>query len=380
MSNKTERLTVKQGCSFHAEAKQAVAELSAQILQEDMRVVVFFCASTFNLDDLGAELKQAFDCPVIGCTSSGEITSEFGYQEGSLIGISLSSKELIVHPFFIHPLNQFDHPQSEALLHQLRQQLAMSAGLDAKQMFGMLLIDGLSMLEEQVVATLYSMLGNIPVLGGSAGDDLSFVKTKIYNDGQFVDNAAMFALFETTLPFKVFRSQHFEPTDIRLVITEADPATRTVTEINGEPAAEEFARLVGLELQALTPQMFATFPVMLRVGGEYFVRSIQKANPDGSLTFYCAIDTGLVLTIAKGNALLDNIQQNLDLLQKELPNYKIIIGCDCILRRVELAEKGWLCQASAILKDAKFMGFSTYGEQFNGIHVNQTLTGVAIGE
>jgi hypothetical protein len=25
------------------------------------------------------------------------------------------------------------------------------------------------------------------------------------------------------------------------------------------------------------------------------------------------------------------------------------------------------------------VGFSTYGEQFNGIHVNQTLTGVAIG-
>jgi hypothetical protein len=25
------------------------------------------------------------------------------------------------------------------------------------------------------------------------------------------------------------------------------------------------------------------------------------------------------------------------------------------------------------------VGFSTYGEQYNGIHVNQTFTGVAIG-
>jgi len=24
-------------------------------------------------------------------------------------------------------------------------------------------------------------------------------------------------------------------------------------------------------------------------------------------------------------------------------------------------------------------GFSTYGEQFNGVHVNQTFTGVALG-
>jgi len=25
------------------------------------------------------------------------------------------------------------------------------------------------------------------------------------------------------------------------------------------------------------------------------------------------------------------------------------------------------------------VGFSTYGEQFHGVHVNQTLTGIAIG-
>ena len=36
-------------------------------------------------------------------------------------------------------------------------------------------------------------------------------------------------------------------------------------------------------------------------------------------------------------------------------------------------------QVSAIFERARSCGFSTYGEQFRGIHVNQTLTGVAIG-
>ena len=31
-----------------------------------------------------------------------------------------------------------------------------------------------------------------------------------------------------------------------MVVTEADPATRIVTEINAEPAGREYARLVGL--------------------------------------------------------------------------------------------------------------------------------------
>jgi hypothetical protein len=37
---------------------------------------------------------------------------------------------------------------------------------------------------------------------------------------------------------------------------------------------------------------FAAHPLMVRAGGDYHVRSVQSANPDGSLTFYCAIDEG----------------------------------------------------------------------------------------
>jgi len=54
-------------------------------------------------------------------------------------------------------------------------------------MFGLLLVDGLSMLEEQVIASLYNQLGNVPLVGGSAGDDLQFRKSQVYWDGQFLD-------------------------------------------------------------------------------------------------------------------------------------------------------------------------------------------------
>jgi hypothetical protein len=163
------------------------------------------------------------------------------------------------------------------------------------------------------------------------------------------------------------------------VITESDCATRTVQEINGGPAAEEYAKALGLEVKELTSQVFAAHPVMLKIGGEYYVRSIQKANPDGSLTFYCAIDTGLVLTVAKGKALLENLHARVDSLRREVHGLKLVLGCDCILRRLELQQKGLLSEALKVLSGADFIGFSTYGENYNGIHVNQTLTGLALG-
>lgn len=354
--------------------------MAKAIQQPDASIVIFFASSKYDLATLGNALKDSFSCPVIGCTTSGEISSSTGYKEGGLVGVSLSSPGLIAHPKMIATLNRFGLVEGENLAQELRSELKLSSDFDPAKMFGLLLVDGLSMLEEQVVAALYSSLGGVSLVGGSAGDDLSFKETHIYWQGEFIKNAAIITLFETTLPFKAFQIQHFEPTDTRLVITESDCASRTVTEINGGPAAEEYARAVGLTITELNPQIFAAYPVMLKIGGEYYVRSIQKVNPDGSLTFYCAIDNGLVLTVGRGKGLVENLQENLTRLRQELPTLKVILGCDCILRRLELQQKDLTGAAEKVLKDVDFIGFSTYGEQFNGIHVNQTLTGIAIGE
>ena len=37
-----------------------------------------------------------------------------------------------------------------------------------------------------------------------------------------------------------------------------------------------------------------------------------------------------------------------------------------------------LSKLSALLQQHRVLGFSTYGEQLNSMHVNQTMTGVAI--
>jgi hypothetical protein len=373
------RVTVRQGSSFSADEEQAVGELVAQIGGAGLSVVILFCSPRYDLARLGPAIAEQFDCPVIGCTTAGEIASTLGYRDSGIVGVSIASDEMVVHPKLIHPLKAFDARASVDFAAALQRELTMSPSFDPARMFGFLLVDGLSMLEEQVTASLFNNMDGVRLFGGSAGDNLDFGTTYVYHDGHFHTDAALFTLFETTLPFRIFRIQHFEPTETRLVITEADGARRLVSEINGEPAAQEYARAVGLEIGDLTPQVFAAYPVMLKINGEYFVRSIQKVNDDGSLTFYCAIDNGLVLTVARGTNLVEHLKQNLRRLADEVPNLQLLLGCDCILRRLELAQTGQTELALPVLAACNFIGFSTYGEQFNGIHVNQTLTGLALG-
>jgi hypothetical protein len=120
---------------------------------------------------------------------------------------------------------------------------------------------------------------------------------------------------------------------------------------------------------------------MLRLGGEYYVRSIQKVNPDGSLTFFCAIDTGLVLTVAQSSiGLVDNLEKGLARIQENISRPALIFGSDCILRRLELQQHGNMDRVKAVLAQYPLIGFSTYGEQYCGIHVNHTLTALALGK
>jgi hypothetical protein len=45
---------------------------------------------------------------------------------------------------------------------------------------------------------------------------------------------------------------------------------------------------------------------------------------------------------------------------------------------MEALEKQKTGAVSSILRANRVVGFSTYGEQLNSMHVNQTMTGVAI--
>ncbi|MDY6951805.1 MAG: FIST N-terminal domain-containing protein [Thermodesulfobacteriota bacterium] len=374
----TNRLKVKTGRSVSTNEKEAVQELADAITQPEMKAAVFFCSSKYNLDELASELKRQFSCPLIGCTTAGEISSK-GYQEGGITGASLSSPELTVHSHTISPLSRFTLSHARELADAIRRELSLSRKFERETMFGLLLVDGLSMLEEQVVSALHNQFEGIPMVGGSAGDDLRFKTTAVYSDGRFLSDAALFTLVETTLPFLIFKTQHFEPTDTKMVITEAEPHKRLVAEINAEPAAEEYARVLGLEVGELNPTVFSEYPLMLKVGDEWYVRSIQRANKDKSLTFYCAIELGLVMTLAKGVDPVTDLKEKLEALFLEIPNPQLLIGCDCILRKLEIVEKGMQGQMAQLLKDLNVVGFSTYGEQFESIHVNQTLTGLAIG-
>jgi hypothetical protein len=376
-------MPARRGFSATPDPAEAVRDLLRQIEQEAMALVVFFASPSYDREALAAAIRaQLPEVEVIGCTTAGEITSE-GYRENTIAGVSFGRGDYKASIRMIGNLDRFRMEEGSHAVQELLSDLG-SAPLTARsvphQIFGMLLIDGLSRQEEVVVSSISRFLDPVPLFGGSAGDGLDFGTTWVFAKGSFHTNAAVLALIETNYAFSVFKLDHFRPTDKKMVVTEADPVRRLVMEINAEPAAPAYAKMVGLDEDELNPMTFAAYPVVVRVGGEYHVRSIQKVEDDGSLRFYCGIDEGLVLTVADGDDIARNLDAALTRISAELGSVDLILGFDCILRRLEAEQKQRSLEVSQILKRHGVVGFNTYGEQYRSMHVNQTFTGVAIGK
>ena len=314
-----------------------------------------------------------------GCTTAGEMTPA-GISDGEALAILLPADRFTVVSTMIENIRSTSMDGITATVERLKRELAERGnGKQGLGRFALCLIDGMSFAEEAVTAAFHWALDDIPLIGGSAGDDLRFETTTLVSNGRVESDCAIILLVATDVPFQVFKTENFVPTGKKLVVTASDPDRRIVHEFNAASAAEEYAAAVGVMPDQLTTMSFASHPVVVRVGGEYYCRSIQKVNADGSLSFFCAIDDGIVLSIAQPKGMVESTRNALKDIRERLGGLDMVLAFDCVLRRLDARNRQVFRDMSELYRANNVIGFGTYGEQYRSMHLNQTLTGIAFG-
>ncbi|WP_436798665.1 FIST N-terminal domain-containing protein [Mesorhizobium escarrei] len=343
--------------------------------------LLFFSQSLLEAVALSEALKN--HAPALryaGCSTAGEITPK-GLEDGQVMAMLLPSASFSAVSTMVENLSSSGMDGITGEVEALRRSLRGRVGHErADTTFALCLIDGLSYAEEAVTSAIHWGLDDIPLIGGSAGDDLKFETTRLISNGKVACDSAIIVLITTEIPFHVFKTDNFVPTDEKLVVTASDPDHRTVREFNATNAAEEYAASVGVIPQMLTPLSFASHPVVVKVGGEFYCRSIQKMHADGSLSFFCAIDDGVVLSIARPKNMVESTRAAFRDVEERLGGIDMILAFDCVLRRLDARNRQVFREISELYKVNNVIGFGTYGEQYRSMHLNQTFTGIAFGE
>ncbi|MGQ7843181.1 FIST N-terminal domain-containing protein [Granulosicoccus sp. 3-233] len=343
--------------------------------------IIWFSASRHAPEQLVTGLRQRSPTLTFcGCSTSGEVTPD-GMQEQGFIAVLLPARWFNAQSVVMQDAASLGMENIAGITAEHRKRFldTLPHPDETHTQFALLLIDGLSYSEETVTVAIDRGLDGIPLIGGSAGDDLLFEKTWQISNDQVMSGAAILTLIDCQLPFKLFTNNNFAPTEHKLVVTEADPDLRRVSEFNAEPAAVAYANAIGMSPEELDSGSFASYSVIVRFGGEHYSRSIQQLNEDMSLTFFCAIDNGLVMTVARSEGMVESSRQAIDALEQEIGPIDLIVGFDCIYRKLDARHRQTTHRIAELYREKRFVGFNTYGEQFNSMHINQTFTGIAIG-
>lgn len=373
-------MRIYQGKSQLEDVQAALDEATRDWGNEIPDIILLFNSTKQDPHEAARLFQERFPhTKIAGCTTAGEILDGHHYN-GSLIAMALGSPKLDFQTLSID-LDDLDEKRIHKQFTQAFEHWGVHHDdIDPSHFFAMVFIDGLRMKEEKLAAMLADSLAGIPVVGGSAGDDLKFAETYVYCDGEARTNHATVVLCKTALKYKVFKHQHFVNTENAIVITKADPDKRIVYEIDGYPAAEAYASALGVKVSELEGDVTFLHPVTFSSDGQIYVRSIQAVNEDGSIAFFCAIEEGMVLQVGGHHEMDTSLQETLTELQSSYGKAELLFASNCILRSLE-AQGGKKFEAlGKVFREhvSHSIGFDTYGEQVNGLHVNQTLVGLAL--
>ena len=344
--------------------------------QLDYELIIYMVTPKLDLDQFTREVAEHRQASHIMATRTAGEISETGYSEGMVVALGFPKSHFGASICVSKNLDDLDKDKVAGNILRKRQDVG-SRHADWKSEFAFLLVDGLSLQEDALVSMIAPALGSTQLFGGSSGDGLSFENAPVHYNGSTFQNGAVLAIVRTNCEVVIMCEDHLSASEKRLVVTGAVPQERLVTEINAEPAAREYARIVGIDPDQLSPFIFASHPIVVSIGDQHHVRSIQQVVDNRYLRFFSSIDEGMVLTVANIGNISDHLSAVMDRINaKGRPD--LIFACDCILRKLEAEQSQEIHKMSKVLSDNHVMGFSTYGEQHNFLHVNQTLTGIAI--
>jgi hypothetical protein len=365
-----------------AQERAAAAEIVAQSPGEPGGFTVLFCCTSYDLRKLGSALSAQGRSRVIAAGTSRAIGAD-GFLQAGITGFHLPPGRFKVADALIEDIRRFGLPDARELVRKLRNGLEKGRNSRLPHVFAMLLVDAEPRCEERLIASLGMELGGIPIAGGSAGDTYFNPAgqpgaPRILHGKRALRGAAVLSLVACEEPVVALSHHNFIPGRRRFVITEADPEKRLVHEINGESAIRVYAQTCGLKTRPHRVRSFAPYPFMIRIGDQYFARGMQRIYDNGTIEFACAMEPGLVVTVARPADMVVRLREMFANMKAMIGKPELVIGFDCAARTAYMEHRALTGRVSTLFARNRVVGFSTLGEQFNTIHANNSFTCLAV--
>lgn len=356
--------------TMHANSREAAEDLKTQLGDIKPKLLLCFASTQQEPHELLRELhRHNHEAMIAGGTTAGEIVSG-KMLKGGVVAMAIGEDVVERAAAAVVDLSTLESSLDAAFKSLARHIGGPLEEQDPDTTVGIVIADGLSGAEERLIESV-AQRTEIPFVGGSAGDDLKFLKTSVFVGTGVHENAALLLLLKVPGGYEIVKTQSFENTGKTLEATEVDEPNRKILSLDHRPAAYAYAEAVGALPEAIADS-FMTNPLARMVGNEPFIRSPQKIEGT-AIKFYCGVKRGERLSVMRATDIVSDTKAALDKALVAAGGAKGVVDFHCILRSLELHSKGLAQDYGALFDKLPAIGFCTYGEAWTA-HINQTST------
>lgn len=371
--------TPRSAYSAETRTPEALREILAGLAGATPRILVFFASIAHDGELLGRALTEQFPSAcVVGSSSNGEFCDK-GFGKGGVVALAIGEEHIgecaVAMADVGGDIDAGMHAAAERLGQRLGQPLR---SLDPEHWAGLSLLEGAQGREERINAAIGNVAPFLPFVGGSAGDNITFTRTWVWAEGRLSWDATALLVGRMNARFQTIKACNFVPTDRCVTVTRTDSERRLILELNGEPAADYYARQIGADKEQLGFAHFLAHPLGLLIDGEAWLRSGVRREGD-ALFFACAVVEGARLHFMTAKDLVEDTRAKLEQAAANLgAPIRGALLWNCAYRMLEAQIKGQEAAYHQVLSNVVHAGCQSNGESFLG-HINQTLTGLIFG-
>jgi len=356
-----------------------IAEIIDGIRQPDVKAVVYFFSQELEHGEPQKALAEAFpEAACIGASMFGGWCSG-GAVPAGIVAMSLSGNEVAkAYVSLQEGVRENPTAAAKAAIAELVQKSA-GESINPDEYLGLIFFDGTCLGEKIMREFSLEPSLNMAFVGGAAADNLSFTRTVVGAGGRLSSDGLAVAILKMRIPFFFDHYVHYRATDTSFTFSKVDTANRIVWEIDGQPAADFYARQIGLsDASKLDAKAFAHNPFGLKFGGSVYVRSPGRLLEGGGLMLGCWVEAGTKVYMLERGDIIDSTKRGLAEAAQFLPGIQGALLFNCALRQLELVEIGQVDAHNEIFREFPMIGFNSCGEELF-THHNQTLTAVFFG-
>nr|AGS51593.1 histidine kinase [uncultured bacterium contig00010] len=347
--------------------------------QNNIKVIIYFFSPLFEIYKPHIALSKAFPGAVcVGASMVGGWSSAGALATGITI-MSLSSDE-VEEVFFAFQEGVKEAPVAAAksAIEELINK-TYTERINPDEYLGLIFFDGLCLGELIIKEFTMEQRLNMAFVGGAAADEMTFTRTLVTCGENISDDGLAAVILKMNIPFFFNHYVHYLPTNKQFTITRVEVMQRIAWEIDGEPAAQFYAKQVGVnDVSGLTVEIFAKNPLGLILGESIYIRSPNLVVAGTGLQFYCYIEAGTRVFMLQRGDIISHSQKSLTAVTQFLPGIQGCLLFNCVQRHLELIELNKIDSFNEVFSKNPMIGFNTYGEELF-THHNQTLTAVFFG-